>query len=138
MDAKKRVANMTITREKSGHKQPRVGVVDNWHPNWKQVRSFLQRQSHGTPTVFQADGWLPARENLLVAFIDDNVVAGHLCFRVEPESGAAGKRRSVSAEVDSFGVDPAYANLGVAQVLRDAARARARELNCGRLRGFEG
>ncbi len=129
---------MTGMMEPTKARQPRIGIVDNWHPSWSRVRSSVAQQSHGTRSLVQADGWLPARENLLVAFVEDDVVAGHLCFRVEPErSTRAGGHGCVSAEVDSFGVDPAYESLGIGQVLRDAGRARARELNCGQLRGFD-
>lgn len=129
---------MTGMMEPTKTRQPRIGIVDNWHPNWNRVRNSVALQSHGTRSLVQPDGWLPARENLLVAFVDDDVVAGHVCFRVEPEPAHRdGQHGCVSAEVDSFGVDPAYENMGIAQVLRDAAQARARELHCGQLRGFD-
>ncbi len=129
---------MTGMMEPSNAKQPRIGFVDNWHPNWNRVRNSVAQQARGAPSLVQSDGWLPARENLLVAFMDDDVVVGHLCFRVEPEPVRRdGRPGCVSAEVDSFGVDPAYESMGIAQVLRDAGRTRARELNCGQLRGFD-
>ena len=115
-----------------------IGVVDNWHPQWRKVLQSVQRQGELPRRLVQADGWLPARENLLVAFVNDDV-AGHLCFRVEPtaELQADHHRHRVEAEVDSFGIDPAYRGRGLERALRDAAVARARELNCGTLRGFE-
>ena len=132
---------MTGVMEKKGSGQPRIGIVDNWHPSWSRVQQRVGEASYGTRSLLQPDGWLSARENLLVAFVDDEV-AGHLCFRVEPDPSQVdrqgeGKRHCVTAEVDSFAIDPAYANLGIAHVLRDAAQARARELRCGELRGFE-
>lgn len=116
---------------------PRIGIVDNWHPSWNRVQSSFANPSAGTRSLLQPDGWLPARENLLVAFIDEEV-AGHVCFRVEPDQSLEkGKRVRLSAEVDSFAINPTYANLGIAKVLRHAAEARARELKCGELRGFD-
>lgn len=128
---------MTGAMDIKSTRLPRIGIVDNWHPSWNRVQSSFAKPLAGTRSLLQPDGWLPARENLLVAFIDEEV-AGHVCFRIEPnQSIEKGKRVGVSAEVDSFGINPMYANLGIAQVLRDAAEARARELKCGELRGSE-
>ena len=122
-----------ILKEKTGN--AKIGVVDNWHPHWAQVRSSFEKVG-ATRSLLQPDGWLSARENLLVAFVDSDI-AGHVCFRVEPRPHEPGELGCVSAEVDSFAVDPAYASLGIAASLKIAAEARARELNCGELRGFD-
>ena len=131
----KREAIVTGMMKKPTGRPPQIGIVDSWHPHWDVVRKSVAAQSSSTRSLVQPDGWLPARENLLVAFVNDDV-AGHVCFRVEPDFASEGGH-CVRAEVDSFGVDPAYEGLGLRQVLQDAATARARELNCQQLRGFE-
>ena len=101
-----------------------VELVDNWHPRWREVLDAIdfvgQRQSlHVDP-----DGWLSARQNLLVAFVDD-AVAGHLCFRVEPARGAR-----VAAKLESIEVQPGFAREEVQTILLLAAEKRAHVLRC--------
>ena len=74
---------------KESKNSTKIGVVDNWHPDWAQVRSSFEKLG-ATRTLLEPDGWLSARENLLVAFVDSDV-AGHVCFRVEPEAHEPGE-----------------------------------------------
>jgi hypothetical protein len=118
-------------------KQAKIGVVDNWHPQWAKV--YRSAGDGPLRRLVQADGWLPARQNLLVAFVDERV-AGHLCFRIEPEAAqgeGASRHHPIGAEVDSFSVEPGFDGSGIEEALRSAGIARARELNCRALRGFD-
>lgn len=122
---------------KAMKKQAKIGVVDNWHPQWSKV--FQSAGDGPLRRLVQEDGWLPARQNLLVAFVDERV-AGHLCFSVAPErSQDSGDppHHLIGAEVDSFSVEPGFHDSGIEEALRSAAIARARELNCQALRGFD-
>lgn len=116
----------------------RIDLVDNWHKDWPKVLSALK--SHGACAALHvdADGWLSARQNLLVAFVGDEPAA-HVCFHVEPahRQGPPSNRGCVEAKLDSYGIDPKFCGQGIEPHLRSAALARASTLKCRKLHGFD-
>ena len=118
----------------------RVELVDNWHVHWDEVLASVERLGQCQALHIDHDGWLSARQNLLVAFVGPAAV-GHLCFRVQPMVDAghgvvftADGKAAVEACVECFGVADAYADQGIASLLIDRARARAVELHCAAFR----
>jgi ribosomal protein S18 acetylase RimI-like enzyme len=115
-----------------------VELVDNWHDAWPRVLAAIDRFGDRKSIMVDADGWLSARQNLLVAF-ENRRVAGYIVFRVQP---AVGKRRDggacVEARLDSAAVDVPYRNRGIEKLLCDAALARAKELKCTDVKGLQG
>jgi hypothetical protein len=109
----------------------RVELVDNWHARWNSVLQSIADHGQERALKVDDDGWLSARQVLLVAFNDDEV-AGHLCFAIAPKVREKG-HVEVTAEVDAFGVKPGFKQCEVAHLLREAAATRAHELNCREL-----
>ena len=122
-------------REEAG--RAAVELVDNWHDAWPRVLAAIDRFGDRKSILVDADGWLSARQNLLVAF-ENRRVAGYIVFRVQP---ATGKRKAgeacVEARLDSAAVDMPYKSRGIEKILCDAALARARELKCTDVKGLE-
>lgn len=116
----------------------RVDVVDNRHRQWPSVLRALERSGGRAALKVDENGWLSARQNLLVAFVDDEPAA-HMSFHVEPGRRASRSERAcVEAKLDSYGIiDPRFCGHGVERALRDAARKHASALHCQRLHGFE-
>lgn len=114
---------------------PRVELVDNWHVHWGNVLALVDRLGTRAALHIDPDGWLSARQNLLVAFVGTDAI-GHLCFRVQPVVDddrvvlTPDGKAAVEAYVECFGVDEAHAAGGIASLLIDRARARAVELHC--------
>jgi hypothetical protein len=116
----------------------RVELVDNWHARWPAVLQAIASCGQLEALSIDADGWLSARQVLLVACAPDNFVAGHLCFRLVPAADLAGNVE-VEAHLQAIGVSeilPAAQAARVAGALTSAARKRARALRCQRLVGF--
>jgi hypothetical protein len=122
---------------KDGNRRPaRVELVDNWSDRWKEALGLLEELGQREVLRLDEEGWLPARQNLLVAFKGE-VAVGYLCFEVRPvmEDGAVKVevgRAVMEAVVDgegSVGEDRA-----VVRQLREAAMHRALELRCARFR----
>ena len=116
----------------------RVEPVDNWHKDWPQVLSAIERTGQRDALHVDPQGWLSARQVLMVAFAPGtNRVAGHLCFRITPAAGADGDV-FVEARLDAMGVQPGFESvqLNVAATLRRAAEQRAKALKCRRLIGL--
>src|SRR5690349_5163296 len=67
----------------------RVDVVDSWHKCWPMVLNEIERTGRRQKLMVDSDGWLSARQCLLVAFNRDNAVAGHLVFSIQPTFGGA-------------------------------------------------
>jgi GNAT superfamily N-acetyltransferase len=109
----------------------RIEPVDNWHARWPSILAALKRQGAGRKLRIDSDGWLSARQVVLVAFSGETV-AGHLCFSVAPA-----RRGCVEARLNSRGVDPAFAGSGIEVALYDAAVRKAQSLKCSRLTGFQ-
>ena len=110
----------------------RVEIVDNWHRNWPSVLSSLEEQGQRDALAVDDDGWLSARQVLLVAFDEQENVAGHVCFHVNP-TPAQGKLE-IEARVDAFGARDE--DNQVQRTLWNAARQRANALRCDKLVGF--
>ena len=106
-----------------------VGRVDQWHARWNEVLDALEHVGERDAIKVDADGWLSARQILLVAFAGE-AVAGHLCFRVEPTSAVSNSRRTVEAVIDSVGVQPEFDRDEIEPPLRLAAERAARNLRC--------
>src|SRR5205085_2158556 len=68
----------------------RVELVDNWHAQWPAVLGAIDAMGQRDALCVDVDGWLSARQVLLVAFSDKNV-AGHVCFSVSPIAGESGE-----------------------------------------------
>jgi hypothetical protein len=108
----------------------RVETVDNWHRAWPAVLSHIQSRGSAQKLLIDLDGWLSARQVVLVAFVGDEVAA-HVCFGVSPT------KKCVQAQVLSFGIEPRFRKHEIEVVLRAAAMKRAKELQCGQLVGFK-
>lgn len=124
-------------------KMLQVEMVDNWHSRWREVVDAIAQLGQRSSLCIDEDGWLSARHNLLVAFIDD-AVAGHLSFRVQPIEGSEGQslleneRPIVEAQLESIGVQSGFDRMEVESLLRASAVRRARALHCRRLVGLNG
>ena len=103
-------------------KTTRVELVDNWHARWNSVLQSLSEQGQQKALKVDDDGWLSARQVLLVAFEDDEVT-GHLSFAIAAKSRDHG-HVEITAEVDSFGVKPGLGQCEVEHLLREAAELR--------------
>jgi hypothetical protein len=103
--------------------------VDNWHARWGEVLDAITFLGQRDALNIDGDGWLSARQNLIVAFAGESV-AGHLCFRVEPSCTAG--ERVVEARLEAIGVQPEFERDEIEPVLRAAAEKRARGLRCVR------
>src|SRR5437899_1728413 len=80
----------------------RIEPVDHWHEAWDAVRSLVERHGSAGELRVDADGWLSARQVLIIAFIDDEPAA-HLAFSVQPiENGC------IEARLDTFGIAPRF------------------------------
>ncbi len=125
--------------DRKGLKQAmQVELVDNWHPRWGEVLDAIEHVGQRSSLQIDADGWLSARHNLLVAFVDDTV-AGHLSFRVQPVELSAESPQSeasrpvVEAQLESLSVQPGFESRLVESMLRSMAEKRAQALRCQRL-----
>lgn len=120
----------------------RVELVDNWHQEWAPVFAEIDRAGQRQALLLDEDGWLSARQNLLVAFVDDRP-AGHICFRVEPML-RQGKlvmyegRPLLQARLDAIAVetDTDTDRDNLEQLLRTSALMRSRELSCQQFVGL--
>ena len=123
---------MCIDTENLENRTIQVELVDNWHPRWAEVLDAIEHVGERDSLNVDADGWLSARQNLIVAFVDDTV-AGHLCFRVEPSSENG--QSVIAARVESVETQPGFDEAEIRSILRRAAEKRARSLRCKRLIG---
>lgn len=112
----------------------RIEPVDNWHAQWGDVLSSIDSTGNLEALHVDHDGWLSARQVLLVAF-NEAQVAGHICFRIMPIADDAGNVL-VQAQLDSMGVKPGFESLEIGPALRQAAQLRAAALKCTRFVGF--
>ena len=112
----------------------RIEPVDNWHAQWPAVLAAIEAAGQRQALAVDLDGWLSARQVLLVAF-NDAEVAGHLCFRIMPIADDSGQV-VVQARLDAFGVKPGFEKLEIDVALKSAAQQRAGALKCSRFVGF--
>lgn len=120
----------------SKERPARVELVDNWNDRWKETVGLLEEIGQLDVLRLDEEGWLPARQNLLVAFTGSRAV-GYLCFSVQPviQDGAVVTevgRAVMEAVVDGEGT--LGDERGVRRQLREAAMHRALELRCARFR----
>ena len=108
----------------------RIELVDNWHAGWKHVLRAVEAQGSAKKLQIDGDGWLSARQVLLVALVGESVAA-HVCFSVSPM-----KNGCVEARLDCHGIDPAFCGRGIESQLHRAAVDRAAALGCEKLKGF--
>lgn len=109
----------------------RIEAVDNWHDQWKPVLAHVA--AHGTRKKLRVDddGWLSARQVLLVAFVGKRPAA-HVCFDVSPATDGC-----IAAQLQSYGVDRKFCGRGIESQLHKEAQDRARALGCEKLKGFK-
>jgi hypothetical protein len=130
------MSNQTI---KNAGAEIRLELIDNWHDRWKAALALVEKLGQRDCLMIDEDGWLPARQNLLVAFVRGKA-AGFICFRVQPilREGSAvmeDGRPAMEAAVDGSGVLPGFDRKSVAHVLLEAAMNRALELRCKKFHG---
>lgn len=114
----------------------RVDVVDSWHKRWPTVLNEIERDGRRQKLRVDGDGWLSARQCLLVAF-KDNRVAGHLVFSIQPMFGSGDVTRvPIEAHLDDLGIRPGFSDPEVRNLLVDAATRHAKSLRCRRLVNF--
>ena len=109
----------------------RVEVVDPTHEAWPEVLRLVDRLGQRSSLLLDSDGWLPARQQMLAAFVDDRP-AGHLAFQVYAVGNA-----KIEAWLDVMGVSPDACKTAVSNALETAARDAARAIHCDRFHGFE-
>jgi hypothetical protein len=120
-------------------KRYRLELIDNWHKGWKHVLAFVESRKQKQALMIDSDGWLAARQVLFVAFTGHEV-AGFICFHVQPEQDAHGEfilndgKAVLEAKVDGFAVDGQFDAEDVRDMLFQAARSRALDLNCRHFR----
>ena len=115
----------------------RVDVVDSWHKQWPSVLQEIDRQGQRERLMVDADGWLSARQCLLVAFNRDNAVAGHLVFSIQPRFGGPDVTRvPIEAHQDDLRVRPGFGDDEVRKLLVEAATHHAKSLRVRRLVNF--
>ena len=108
----------------------RIEPVDNWHSAWARVLSFVAKHGDAGKLQVDADGWLSARQVLIVAFVGEQVAA-HVCFSVAPG------KTCIEAKLDDHAVAAKFRGRGIEQRLHRAAAKRADSLGCEKLRGFK-
>jgi hypothetical protein len=108
----------------------RIEQVDNWHRSWDVVLKLIARQGAVKKLRIDKDGWLSARQVLMVAFVN-NAPAAFVSFIVTPTKDACIEARHVS-----HGIDPKRVGRGIESQLYHAALERTKALGCEKLRGF--
>ena len=111
--------------------KPRIEIVDHSSARWPEVLSLIERLGQRRALRIDEDGWLSARQSVVVGFINDTP-AGYLCFSIRP----IGSGR-VEAELDAMAFSNREAERLLRKPLCGAARERARRLNCARFNGLE-
>jgi ribosomal protein S18 acetylase RimI-like enzyme len=108
----------------------RIEAVDNWHSAWRKVLAFVEKHGDAKRLQVDDDGWLSARQVLIVAFVGDQVAA-HLCFSVAPG------KTCIEATLDDHAIAAKFRNRGIEPRLHRAAVKRAQSLGCEKLKGFK-
>jgi ribosomal protein S18 acetylase RimI-like enzyme len=107
----------------------RIEPVDNWHSAWARVLAFVEKHGDTDKLQIDDDGWLSARQVLVVAFVGDQIAA-HLCFSVAPG------KTCIEATLDNHAIAPKFRGRGIEPRLLRVAVERAASLGCEKLRGF--
>ena len=108
----------------------RIESIDNWHSAWPRVLAFVEQYGERQKLQIDGDGWLSARQVLLVARVGAQI-AGYVCFSVAPG------KTCIEAKHDHYAIAPKFAARGIESKLHRAAVARAASLGCEKLKGFE-
>ena len=122
---------MCVIKSSRGHRVLQIEAVGSWHSRWEDILRGVERQGAIKRLKVDADGWLSARQVLLVAFVGD-VVAAHVCFSVTLDNSGC-----VEARLASHGIDSRFTGRGIESQLHQAAVDRARSLRCAKLKGFK-
>lgn len=109
----------------------RVEIVSSDDARWPTVLELIDRLGQRSALDLDEDGWLPARQSVLVAFVDDQPAA-HLCFHLHPID-----HHRVEARLDAIGFEPATSSQQLSKKLRAEALRHARMMNCTSFKGFE-
>jgi hypothetical protein len=112
-----------------GSRPARVDLIDNWSDRWKETLEMLEEIGQRDVLRLDEEGWLPARQNLLVAFIGNRAL-GYLCFRVQPVIQAG----IVTMEAIVDGEGTVAGQHALMRQLREAAMHRALDLRCAHFR----
>src|SRR5256885_5111062 len=78
----------------------RIEPVDNWHKAWDDVRKLVSAQGDGKKLRVDKDGWLSARQVLMVAF-SGKTPAAYLSFIVSPSKDGCVEARHISNGIDA-------------------------------------
>jgi len=108
----------------------RIEPVDNWHSAWRRVLRFVAKHDGRKKLQIDGDGWLSARQVLIVAFVGDQIAA-YLCFSVSPG------KTCIEAKLDCHGIAPKFCGRGIESQLYREAVERANSLGCEKLKGFK-
>jgi len=108
----------------------RIEPVDNWHSAWRRVLAFVAKHGDAEKLQVDDDGWLSARQVLIVAFVGEQIAA-HLCFSVAPG------KTCIEAKLDNHAIAPKFRGRGIEARLHRAALQRAASLGCEKLKGFK-
>lgn len=115
----------------------RVEVVDSWNARWPEALALVERLGSRGCLKVDADGWLSARQVLLVAFGEADPV-GFVCFDILPRLDGQGRalwqnsRPVLVARLRTLAVDAAISKeMGpLHNRLLESARDHAQTLNC--------
>ncbi len=127
-----------INSTDAGVTDVRIDVIDSWHRSWPEVLSHFAEKGHHDRLLVDQDGWLSARQVLMVAFARDAVV-GHIVFRLIPRANHRMddlERPKVDARLDSLEVSPGHNEENVRRMLTTAATERAQALRVGNFGGI--
>jgi hypothetical protein len=125
---KRRIVRPAAASRRTGN--ARIEIVDQWHAGWPGVLKLIDRLGHREALRIDEDGWLSARQSVVVAFVDDEPT-GHLCFHIHP----VGSGR-LEARLDAVGFSSAESSRLLSKALSDAAAGHARTLSCVRFKGL--
>jgi ribosomal protein S18 acetylase RimI-like enzyme len=128
-DKKSRTARPTTTTTTTA-RAVRIEPVDNWHSAWRKVLAFVEKHGDARKLQVDADGWLSARQVLMVAFVGDQVAA-HVCFSVAPG------KTCIEATLDDQAIAPNFTARRIESRLLRAVVDRAQSLGCEKLNGFK-
>ena len=109
----------------------RIEPVDNWHSAWPRIVAFVQKHGDAEKLQIDADGWLSARQVLMVAVVGGDQIGGYICFSVAPG------KTCIEATLDDQAIAPRFANRAIQPKLLRAVVDRAQSLGCEKLKGFE-
>jgi hypothetical protein len=116
----------------------RVDVIDSSHRSWPMALRSIETDGRRGTLLIDADGWLSARQCLIVAFAADENVAGHLLFRLDTAStGPRPNRPAIAAHLDDVAVRPGFDDATVRKLLVEAAKKHAKSLRVRKLVDFE-